>query len=382
MIHVLLIADQLRLEQIVISAAKACNADVRQISSLDIPEEVKSARPAIIFIQNRLSGLSGNILARHLRTFFPQAGAVILLSDDPSDSSGGFKFADDCIDLNHSDAEVALRITEALENHVRKPGAIAPASDTTERNLETPEPEMEVTDCVSLSGNQISLQEPSIVDSPFLDKLENALTDLEPVPLQPQAIQDLTSDPSPQSDLHYAGKAGDFVIREETPPQRIWLYLGISIVFAASLYFLIGGKLQVHRKASTPAAPVTTSRTESVPDMSRLPAFIPTSRPDTDYGKSHPGWERYFDSSNEFKVFRENKVISALQIIDRSGKGLSGSFVRNVLHESGAADNYSITSTEAKGNYLIEKGTAAKARIIIYKKRSNQQLKAFVLYFQ
>lgn len=68
MINVLLIADQVRLEQIVISAAKACNANVHHFVSLNIPEEVKSGSPAVIFIQNRLSGLSGDILARHLRT--------------------------------------------------------------------------------------------------------------------------------------------------------------------------------------------------------------------------------------------------------------------------------------------------------------------------
>ncbi|ACM19669.1 hypothetical protein Geob_1309 [Geotalea daltonii FRC-32] len=374
MINVLLIADQVRLEQIVISAAKACNANVHHIVSLNIPEEVKSGSPAVIFIQNRLSGLSGDILARHLRTFFSsEAGSVILLSADNSDSPQALKFVDDCIDLNQSDAEVALRVTEALNNHMCKSGSNTPDMAIS-GGPGAPAPVTEVTDRVSLSGDQISLQQKATVDSPFLDKLEGALTDLEPFP-----IQDRTP---PPSESHYAERAGDFVIEEETPRQRVWFYLGISIVFAASLYFFIGGKLQVNRKPSTTSATATIPRTEAGPGMTRLPAFIPTSRPDLAYGKEHPGWERYLDSSNEFKVFRKNGVISALQIIDRSAKGLSGSFVRNVLHESAAAVSYSITSTEVKGNYIIEKGVTDKASVIVYRRRSDRQMKAFVLYFQ
>jgi flagellar FliL protein len=58
-----------------------------------------------------------------------------------------------------------------------------------------------------------------------------------------------------------------------------------------------------------------------------LPDFIPRYGLDKNYGTANPGWDRYKGQVTEFKVFRENGAIKAIQIIDRGGQGVPESFM-------------------------------------------------------
>ncbi|WP_243371090.1 hypothetical protein [Geotalea sp. SG265] len=376
MFDILLIADQARLEHIVSDAAKACNAHLHHISSLTVPEEIQSASPEAIFIQNRLSGLSGDILARHLRSLFNStATSLIILSDDPEDAQRSFKFADKCINSAAGDAEVARMVTGAITSRI-KPGE---AAGTKEDGPEPAGPALAVSDRVSLSGEQPP-PEPPQMDSPFLQTLTGALSDLEPVPLQPP---EETRDSSSPISLHAeAWSTQKFTSSRDKFQQRIWLSAGITMVLAVSFYFFTDGKPLVKGKPLPSAAIQAPSKNPMPGGMTALPAFIPASKPDATYGAGHAGWERYLGTGSEFRVFRRDGIIKALQIIDRSGKGLSETFMGSVLRQCTGAGRYTIATAEAKGTYMVEKGAADKAGIIVYRQKSDRRIKAFVLYFQ
>jgi hypothetical protein len=114
-----------------------------------------------------------------------------------------------------------------------------------------------------------------------------------------------------------------------------------------------------------------------------LPGFIPREGMDARYGEAHPGWERYATAAAEFKVYREKSAIKALQAIDRSGDGLAPQFFTRVLQEVAGVRDYKLEAREQRGDYLIKKGrVSAKARVILYKNRSDTVLQAFVIYFE
>lgn len=367
MANILLIADQARLEQIVTSAAKACNAHVRHISSLHIPEEAKTEQPAVIFIQNRLSGLSGQILARHLRSVFSSgSAAIILLGEEPDDAQSSFQPADKCINLSESDSEILRKATDAI-NDAEKPGTMDGG--------ETPLAAVEIDDRVSISGGPVPVQEHSPVDSPFLHKLEGALSDLEPVPLRP-ADEGSNVASSPLQADEVAEPC--FSDGRQGLRHRTWFVLALAVALAASLAFFLGGK-GTKGKNSAPAALTGNQLPQG---MNELPPFVPRQGFDAGYGKGHPGWERYTDSGTEFKIFRQNGTIKAMQIIDRSGKGVPAPLIDTVLRQGAGTGRYNIEATGTKSSYIIEKGSAGKTGVIVYRRQSDRQMKAFVLYFR
>jgi len=111
-----------------------------------------------------------------------------------------------------------------------------------------------------------------------------------------------------------------------------------------------------------------------------LPSFLPRQAADSAYGKANPGWERFQGPLTEFRIFREKGLIRALQIIDRSGQGISPALLSSVLTEMAGGRQYVVETTEQKGSYVVEKGSVLTGdRIIVYRKEPERSVKAFVL---
>ena len=143
--------------------------------------------------------------------------------------------------------------------------------------------------------------------------------------------------------------------------------------------------------AQAPALPskvpeTTSSPPSASPDTNRivkttLPSFIPVKSLVRD--GSHSNSEKYLTPTAEFRVFREKKTIKALQVIDRTGKGLSRPFFSKTIQEMAGVRDYQLQSKEMKGNYLVKKGKlSGNAHVILYKKNADTMLQAFVIYYQ
>jgi hypothetical protein len=111
-----------------------------------------------------------------------------------------------------------------------------------------------------------------------------------------------------------------------------------------------------------------------------LPDFIPRYGLDKNYGTANPGWERYKGQVTEFKVFRENGAIKAIQIIDRGGQGVPESFMKGVLRNLARNPDYSIKSAAKKDGYEIQRGQIAdNISAVYYRDADGGRLRAFVL---
>ena len=114
-----------------------------------------------------------------------------------------------------------------------------------------------------------------------------------------------------------------------------------------------------------------------------LPDFIPRYGRDKKYGAANPGWERYKGQVTEFKIFREGRAIKAIQIIDRGGRGIPESFLKAALKQLTKTPVYTVSSSEKKGAYTIQRGQVAEnLSAVYYRDADGSKLRAFVVTWQ
>lgn len=141
-------------------------------------------------------------------------------------------------------------------------------------------------------------------------------------------------------------------------------------------------------KAVTAAAPKV-QETRSTPAssgvntggrLSVLPDFIPRYGADKQYGKANPGWERYKGQVTEFKIFREEQTIKAIQVIDRGGRGVPESFMKGVLRQVAKKPRFSVEASEKKDGYEISRGSVSdNLSVVYYRDEQGGRLRAFVM---
>ncbi len=392
MTTILFITDQPRLQGIFNSIGELPGVVMRMAGSLDHgAEESAAAAPAVVFVQDRLSGLAGSIIARHIHSRLRSNDTkIVLLSDDTAAGSSTQAFVDKCLDLRVSDESLTAAIRESI-------ATLAPGERGGDDDAG---PVEKVRDTVSLSSGfpaEVNADEPTgtpagegtAEKSRFQDALETVLENHEAVPVRHAETRQLPVEEAPPEagTTLYGKRVGDYIIREERGTDRFWLLAIASVALAAILfYFLAGGKKQPAKsnavKPASQPGRVAPKLAPAPAAPTRLPAFIPVRTLDAAYGKAHPGWERYLTDKLEFKVYRKNASIKALQVIDLSGGGMPESFLNEALREVAGKSNPAVATKSEKGSYLIEKGSiSAAGRIITYRDKSSLQLKGFVIYF-
>lgn len=392
MITILLITDQPRLQSIFAPSGELPGVTLRMAGSLDHgAEEITAAAPAIVFVQDRLSGLSGNIIARHIRSRLPpEETKIVLLSEDNPDLSQIKEFVDRCLDLRETDQALTSAIEDILATLVRKEeNSDEPnASELVEKVYDQVKLSRENSP-IEINGEKrtaVQASEEPEEKSRFQDKLETVLESQEPVSVHFAETRHIHSDGTPSEPG--TKRVGDYIIRDEPGNSRFWLFAIASVALVAiPFYFLAGGKKQPAKTTAVKPAQVSAQsaakQTPAPSRLTRLPAFIPAQGVDVAYAKTHPGWEKYVTNKLEFKVYREKGYIKALQVIDLSGGTITEAYFKDVLKEVVGNSNYAVAAKAEKGNYLIEKGSiSAAGRIITYRDKSSLHLKGFVVHFQ
>lgn len=123
--------------------------------------------------------------------------------------------------------------------------------------------------------------------------------------------------------------------------------------------------------------------TVNVEPLTSLPGFIPRHGFDKHYSADNPGWERYKGKVTEFKVYRESRVIKAIQIIDRGDLGVPESFMKRAVKQIVKKPVFTVETTEKKDGYQVQRGHLANnLRIVYYRDAKGKKLRAFVISWQ
>lgn len=139
-------------------------------------------------------------------------------------------------------------------------------------------------------------------------------------------------------------------------------------------------------KSAPLAAPATTdaltnhknSSSQPSTPAPALPSFIPVKGRDVAFAAKKPGWERYVGAHEDFRLFRADGQLKAVQVLSLKGKSIGEARLKEVVQLLTGTDSYSITSTEQKLGFKVSRGVIdAKGEVLVYRKQG--VVKAFVV---
>ena len=419
MVTILLIADQDRFERLFDFTAESPRIGFRISRSLrqgilDIAE----TPPAFLFIQNHLSGLSGEIIARHLVAEIAGRRPLVTLFGEGSGCVPVPGVVDACLDAARPDEELVAAIIGLISNHADSAGeSPSPAEPVTPADDAAAFPPAGTGEAPPLPDSRPEAPAageppPSKAEaSPFDRTLQSAL-DETPAPV---SLAELEGSATPGLQAEGAAKPpgtgnGALQSRGRARRRQLPLYLGSAGILAAGVILFVvllpapkpalspksapakqGAGIAVKPPAvappasavPSPAPPPKPAPAQAAKGLATLPGFIPREGLDKKYGASHSGWERYRGARTEFKIYRESTGIKAVQAIDRSGVGIPESFLRGALAQMTRTRDFTIGEREVQGKFRVEKGTIASgARLVIYRIGPKGSIRAFVVYFQ
>ena len=226
------------------------------------------------------------------------------------------------------------------------------------------------------------------------------------LPLAPD-LEDMTA-PLPDEFLRGEPLAEAMQRAQKKKHPRWMLPLALALVFIPLAVYMAGRQTappeplvapnSVSRpdlRASEPPAPEQIAKPEAKPvakpeakpvvkpGLKTLPPFVVGAKLDADYGKTHPGWQRYVGMKAEYKLFREADLYRAIQVIALGGQTISEQLLKKMLLEFGGIDSYQVRSKEKKGDYLVEEGVAnGGVAVTLYRQKDDLRIKGLVVYYR
>lgn len=159
-------------------------------------------------------------------------------------------------------------------------------------------------------------------------------------------------------------------------------------IFGAVLLSLGALALQWHspsepKKPATQAPPGPGAVATAPPAQAQgaaLPRFIPKVPADAAYATAHPGWERYRDGRLQFRIFRENGKLKAVQVLGEGNGEIPESLVRSSFKELSGSDlPASGSSREHNGIRMETRSAKSGVEAAIYRSTENGRIVGFVL---
>ncbi|UFS71888.1 hypothetical protein LPW11_06755 [Geomonas sp. RF6] len=436
---VLLLASQARLLELFRSLEAQGMLQLQVASSITDAERLLSQNPPdFAFVQSRVSALSGEIVVRHIRSLLSHRSKIVLLSGDEEELKKAQTLQALAINLGSSDESLRYAVREVLssaEIAQKAQEAVAPPEqdendDTLAAPAEgtppTPEPSPLAPVPPAEEGTEPTAAPTS--ESAF-EKTLRAQQVYEPQPVsRAEAERQHPAEPPQKARrkrrcvvMAPARSLRDFASKSYLSPRKLrrrtFLLISIVVIGAAAV---TGYLLRPETRetiplpprpvqkvpmppAPAPAAPAQPAAPQGeapskgdeavVPEprpkpsasgkgLADLPPFVVDAEQDTEYGKTHPGWERYLTSRLEYKIFREGTLIKAVQIMAARDETVPGELFNWAKKEFAAAGPHKLLSKEQKGNYQVEKLQAEGAGLTVYRKVPDLKIRALVLYFR
>jgi hypothetical protein len=122
MTRVLLVTDNERVQNLFEDLQNNGVLSLCTVSNLmQSDEQIAAFCPEFTFVQSRVSGLSGDIILRHLKKLLPREGKTVLLTLDPQDAVQGRKQGARIVELSDSREGLAQQITAVLAGGAGQP---------------------------------------------------------------------------------------------------------------------------------------------------------------------------------------------------------------------------------------------------------------------
>lgn len=382
-------------------------------------KEVLDKRPSIICVQDRIGGVTGESVARHIRMLLGASAPMCILLHTGSGEARTVKgLFEHFVDLNQPDDAFADEIENTLklllEDRWEKicvpPTPASAPTQSSDAGLEEPREDADTCADDSLFnsfGIMSPISPPETSPGTPPSARSGAVT-----PEKAGTTAPLTHvtppSPSPASEfrINHNFLPADTDIPEDLPvPQKyrseslllrrtVMSMALVCFVCAAGGWYLVGqktrtiyslkrqemsssGAKQAPKTDSALDTPIPPSGTQPVV-APLLPAFIRQNAHDTAYAARKPGWERYVGSRTDFRIFSVSGRIQAVQALAVKNTSVSESLITTILKEFTGSGDYQISSRSTKMGVCVENGRVHdKGEVMVYRK--NGAVKAFVV---
>ncbi len=349
-------------------------------------KEVFENRPSLVFIQNSINSVSGETVARHIKSLLGTVSPkIVYLDETGSRTRKNAAWCDEWMRMAVSEqqfredfAALVSRLYPGDWNEDIKE-SLGGTSGTDAASLNLPGAEEEKggenpsDDAAGGSAEAAGRSLPPEMPQGAAKSLDGTDTFL-----APPAKYD--------ADTAFDGGASS-----ERSGSRLVLMLAVLLAVAAfAAYYLLirEDKVSLPFISGTRVAENSSAMSRADKEKLRgqvrkgLPAFIRSEWRDRAYSSTHTGWERYVSPQLDFRIFREAGMMKALQIIAAEGQPLSGSSMASIFSGLGYAVPAQAAGGVAKGGFLMEKAALDDStEIIIYRDSDGRAIRALVLVF-
>ncbi len=140
----------------------------------------------------------------------------------------------------------------------------------------------------------------------------------------------------------------------------------------------------VHQPITAPVQPaISTIKNIPVPlQHISIPSFVPKSGYDPEFSTKKPGWFRYISKNKDYRLFYEKNSLRALQVLAIENSSISVRDMQMVIRELTGNEKYRIKRYEKKQGMVLGYGRlSGDQELLIYKHSTKGSISAFVITF-
>jgi hypothetical protein len=387
MLNIYVISNDKRVASLIEYFQPYCKTKIRSAADFDLGlKEVFENRPSVVFIQSCIGTVSGETVARHIKSLLgTESPRIIFIGEVGQQGKQRASWCDAWIPLSDSEQQLREDFSRIIatafpedwpvisdEMVTATPVAVVQVSDFGKGLDAVLTPDIGED---SLDAADLVQAQPELLAEPVAAEV---LDDLSTVNVSTNVTEELPFQ------IEEVGRqaAGEFIPGQ---PRRVLLgvLMGVVVIAVAVAGFFVWHRALPERQLPVDSpVPAIDARVRPAAGIRELPPFINKAWHDPAYSKQHQGWERYQSHDKDFRLFREDGVIRALQIISRSQEGISAVFLRDVLRQTGHGGPLPAGSEQRKDGFLLKSYVlSGGTELVVYQEQRGALIRAIVLAF-
>lgn len=398
MLNVFVISSDKRVERLIAHFQPFFKTKIRQAADFDQGlKEVFENRPSMVFIQSTIDSVSGETVARHIKSLLgSESPKIIFMDETPGGEKKGASWCDDSLVISDSAQQFQANFATLVARYHPDDWRELRGEKKTEPSFslaDSDDARQIVDDVVT---DQAERESATCDASPALREEPHETV---PLPLSSAPVSRMDA-LSPEAEEYPEGlprevnlppPAVSLPVKKKTGRYLATLTGVLLLVIAGICLYLYRIGLSDMAASIKQPVPVSVAPEESSTAVSSeqgkkglvtLPAFIRPEFRDHSFSNERPGWERYLLPDYEIRVFREGGVLRALQVIAQKDAGISDSFLQSTLRELGYSGPVPSGTERKKDGFLVKSAIVTGfAELVTYRKDGAANLQAFVLEF-
>ena len=400
MLNVFVISSDKRVASLIEYFQPFFKSKIRCASDFDNGlKEVFENRPSVVFIQSTIGTVSGETVSRHIKSLLGSASPrIIFMGDFESSSKKGTSWCDDWISVSDSEQELQQDFAELISRSF--PEDWREISLEMEKTVTSSAAAIQVLNCPGEelpAESSVPRERAAAADLIVNGESPDISCPVDVASAPAAGLPELQEgDVQEKADPAYQNLYGETLLESDVSRPRIHIArkilpgLFLLAVVGGSIYFWLTREEDKTAPAVQQPAAMSTEkagRTASPPvnnqrGIKDLPSFVRSEWRDALYSGKHPGWERYLSPDADFRIYRKNGTIIALQGISRGRSGFADEYLSQILHQVGIEGPLPNGNESSENDFLVKTFVLpGVAELVTYQEQGTTRIKAFVLEF-